>query len=38
MQSFEILEVALLDLGNLVVLQVKQGGVIRDVLRDGLQT
>lgn len=38
MQSFEVLEVILLDLCDLVVLQVQQGGVIGDVLRNCLQT
>lgn len=38
MQSFEVLEVVLLDLGDLVVLQVQQSGVIGDILRNGLQT
>lgn len=34
MQPFEVLEVILLDLGNLVVLQVEQSGIVRDVFRD----
>ena len=38
MQSFEVLEVVLLDLSNLVVLQIQQGGVVRDVPRNRLQT
>lgn len=38
MQPFEVLEVVLLDLGDLVVLQIEQGGVIWDVLGNLLQT
>ena len=38
MQSFEVLEVVLLDLSDLVVLQVQQGGVVGDVPRYSLQT
>lgn len=38
MQSFEVLEVVLLDLSDLVVLQVQQGGVVWDVPRNCLQT
>ncbi len=38
MQSFEVLEVIFLDLSDLVILQVQQGGVIWDVLRNCLQT
>lgn len=36
-QSFEVLEIILLDLSNLVVLQVEQSGIIRDVFRDGFE-
>jgi len=38
MKSFEVLEVILLDLSDLVVLQVQQGGVVRDVPGNGFQT
>lgn len=38
MKSFEVLEVILLDLSDLVVLQVQQGGVVWDVPRNGCQT
>lgn len=37
MQPFEVLEVIFLDLGNLVVLQVEQSGIVRDVFRDGFE-
>lgn len=38
MQPFQVLEVVLLDLRDLVVLQVQQGGVVRDVPGNGLQS
>lgn len=37
MQPFEVLEVILLDLGDLVVLQVEQSGIVRDIFRDGFE-
>lgn len=38
LQSLKILEIILLDFRNLVVLQVQQDSVIRDILRNFLQT
>lgn len=38
MQAFQVLEVVLLELRDLVVLQVQQCAVIRNVLRNFLQT
>lgn len=38
MEPLEVLEVVLLDLRDLVVLQVEQGGVIGDVFGNFLQT
>lgn len=38
MESLEVLEVTLLDLCDLVILQVEQGGVVWDVFGNLLQT
>lgn len=38
MQPFQVLEVVLLDLRDLVVLQVQQGGVVWDLCGNSLQS